>query len=137
MSLTSDEDVEYSSERYIGKYRVASTETEFTLSPTGVSIFSFTGKGILESMILEVEDSVTDLELLIDGVQNFKFNLDHIDSLGINDKPSNGPFSLASGGKTIHFFPRNPIYFSTSFEFKGYHAGSKKIRGYLITYLEE
>lgn len=122
---------------FVSNYKVASTAIEFALSPAGTTIYSFTGKGRLESFAIRFEGVSTAVVLLIDGVSRFTYSNSVSDALGFNNKPANGPITLNNGGKTMHFFPRFPIYFSTSFEIKGIHPTSKKVKAYYVTYTDE
>lgn len=122
---------------YVSNYRVASTSTQFSLSPAGTNIFTFTGKGRISSLMIAVEDKSTTIQLLIDGILRFSIDLGVFDVMGVNDKPNLGPFNVVAGGKVLNFFPRFPILFSTSFQVKGLNATSKKVYAYIVTYTEE
>ena len=120
------------------KYNVEWSRTDITLvnTGTGTTIFQYTGAGMLESFLLEVEDKNTDILLFIDGVERYDIDLRVYDDMSFeHGQIGEYPVAYDKAEKIFKHYNRFPITFTTSFEIKA-RSNNKKIKSYVVNYFE-
>lgn len=110
------------------KYRVAWSKDD--TDPDG-TVFSYTGSGLLESIVLDIERKEAEVELTVDGVVVYDFCCEVLEEIEFVAGFGPVPISYYDSQKCFVFYPRYPLRFESSFSII---IRAKKAKGHVITY---
>jgi len=107
-----------------------------SVSTTDVSLFLFTGTGILDFIAISTGSSTYEVALKVDGTEVWRFSMAELNTIGLSNA-TNVPIWAEVANKNFRYNPRAGSGFSTSIEVIGRSTTGTQTLDHIILYREK
>jgi len=125
------------------RFETSTTDVTINNSPSDTSIFSFSGEGAIQAIMVSFSSKQVEMVLDIDGTEVLRIDVDDLGNSGeynLGDVSLSGPFNLRTAGSAesiIIDFGGILASFATSFEISALEtSGSLNTKSHIVIYRE-